>query len=210
LVEVRTQPLNTMLTYAFSTRTSLQDASRLPVWSRSTRVSAAELGLLLACGALAAMAVAALQQVRFQVPGHAILRGVIPMALGLALVPRRSAGTAMSVGAGVTAAFITLGGFGRIQAPAMLSVLLLGPVLDLALAGQPTAWRLYARFIVAAVAANVLAFGLRFALALAGWQLGGGAGFRSFWPVALMWFVICGAIAGLVSAALWFRLSSRR
>jgi hypothetical protein len=69
---------------------------------------------------------------------------------------------------------------------------------------------LYARFVVAAVAANVLAFGLRFVLALAGWQLGGGAGFSSFWPIALMWFIVCGAIAGLVSAALWFRLSGRQ
>jgi hypothetical protein len=198
-----------MLSTAFAPRTSLREASRLPAISRDVQVSAVEIGLLLACGALSAVAVGMLQ-LRMGVPGHAILRGVVPMALGLALVPRRSAGTVMAGGASVTAALMLMGGFGRFQPAALLSMLLLGPVLDVALIGRPTGWRLYARFIAAGVAANCAAFATRFAVAFLGYRLQGGRQFMEFWHTALGSFVICGAIAGLVSAALWFRLSSRR
>jgi hypothetical protein len=149
-------------------------------------------------------------QLRLGVPGHAILRGVVPMALGLALVPRRSAGMVMSCGAGTMAALMLMGGYGRFQPAALLSVLLLGPVLDMALVGRPSGWRLYARFVAAGVLANFAAFAARFAVAFLGHRLQGGRQFIEFWPTALGSFVLCGAIAGLVSAALWFRLSSRR
>ena len=36
------------------------------------------------------------------IPGHAILRAVFPMVTGLALVPRRGAGTVMGLGAMLT------------------------------------------------------------------------------------------------------------
>jgi hypothetical protein len=198
-----------MLSTTFATRTNLADASRLPAISRESKVSAAEIGLLLACGALSAIAVGMLH-LRIGVPGHAILRGVVPMALGLALVPRRSSGMVMASGAGVTAALMLIGGFGRFQPAALLSVLLLGPVLDLALIGRPAGWRLYGRFVVAGVVANCAAFATRFAVAFLGYRLPGGRQFIEFWPTALGSFVVCGAVAGLVSASLWFRLSSRR
>ena len=76
---------------AFATRSNLRTASRLPTLSSEAKVSAAELATLLACGALAALAIGLLH-LQFRVPGHAILRAVLPMAFGLALVPRRSAG----------------------------------------------------------------------------------------------------------------------
>jgi hypothetical protein len=195
-----------MISSTFARRTHLQDASRLPVLSSDARVTAADLVLLLACGALATIAVGGLH-LQLSIPGHAILRGVIPMALGLALVPRRGAGRVMSVGAGLTAIAMIAGQFGRFQPAALLSVLLLGPVLDVVLAGRPTGWRLYARFVAAGIVANAAAFIVRLSAALVGWQLSGGRQVTAFWQSALVSFVVCGAIAGLVSAALWFRLS---
>jgi hypothetical protein len=116
----------------------------------------------------------------------------------------------MGSGAGVAAGMMMMSGFGRFQPAALLSVLLLGPVLDVALSGRPTGWRLYARFVAAGVVANCAAFATRFAVAVLGYRLQGGRQFLEFWQAALGSFLVCGAVAGLVSAALWFRLSSRR
>jgi hypothetical protein len=144
-----------------------------------------------------------------RVPGHAILRGVLPMAVGFALVPRRLAGTVMAIGAGVTAAGLSAMHFGRFPVPAMLSVLALGPVLDVALLGKLNGWRLYVRFIVAGAVANLLAYALK----LAGVGLGiemfaGGREFVRFaLPVVLSSYILCGALAGFLGAAACFRAS---
>ena len=142
-------------------------------------------------------------------PGHAILNGVLPMSLGMALVPRRSGGIVMSIGAGLIAAAMSWGGFGRFQPAAVLSILALGPVLDVATAGRPQGWLLYARFAIAGAIANLLAFALRFGTSLYGWDLPGSRQFATFWSAALLSFILCGAAAGLVSAVIWFRLRAR-
>jgi hypothetical protein len=200
------EDLRLKMVTAFKKRMSLQVASRLPALSHGTRVTAAELAALLTCGAVAAIAIGILH-VPIRLPGHAILRGVLPMALGFALVPRRSAGTVMSVGAGLAAAAMSWGHVGRFPPAAMLSVLLLGPVLDVALAGQPRGWQLYARFIAAGALTNMLAFLARMGFTFFGLELTGARQFTEFWQTALPLFVLFGALAGLVSAALWFRLS---
>jgi hypothetical protein len=202
----------------FASKPSLRNASRLPALSDELRISATEIACLLGCGMLAAVAVGFGNQIIRGVPGHAILRGVLPMALGLALVPRRSAGMTMSLSAGLTAAVMSWQGVGRFQPAAILSVVVLGPVLDAALAGH---WWLYARFFAAGAIANLLAFAMRFSMAFLGWQAGGGGGgrgggggtgggggqqFMDFWSAALVSFLVCGALAGLVSAAVWFRM----
>ncbi len=87
-----------MLATAFAPQLSLRDSSRVPAISRAAGLSAVELACLLACGAAAAAAIGCLH-LSLRVPGHAILRGALPMAMGLALVPRRSAGIVMAVGA---------------------------------------------------------------------------------------------------------------
>ena len=148
-----------MFADAFAPKLNLQKSSRLPAISGAARISAAELACLLACGAMAALAIGLLH-LSLRMPGHAILRGVLPMAMGLALVPRRSAGTVMAIGAGVTATAMSAGQIGSFPPTAMLSVLALGPVLDLALLGRSSGWRLYARFVIAGAVANLLAFAL--------------------------------------------------
>src|SRR6476660_8387851 len=120
-----------MLANTFAQQLSLRDSSRVPSISRAAGISVAELACLLACGALAAAAVGLLH-LSVRVPGHAILRGTLPMATGLAFVPRRWAGIITSIGAGVTATAMSAGQIGSFQSTAMLSVLALGPVLDLA------------------------------------------------------------------------------
>lgn len=198
----------------FASKPTLRTASRLPALSDEMRISAAEFACLVACGMLAAVAIGFGNRIITGIPGHAILRGVLPIALGMALVPRRSAGITMSLSAGLTAAVMNWQGIGRFQPAAVLGVVLLGPVLDAVLAGRPQGWRLYARFIFAGAIANLLAFATRFGMAYVGWQAGGGGGggggggrvFLSFWTWALGSFILCGAIAGLISAVAWFRL----
>ena len=105
----------------FATKPNLRSASRLPALAGAARISAAEVAALLACGALAALAVG-LVHLPIRIPGHAILRGVLPMAMGLALVPRRSAGMIMAIGAGATAAAMSWAHIGRFPAAAVLSI----------------------------------------------------------------------------------------
>jgi hypothetical protein len=194
---------------AFAEKPSLRTASRLPSLTGDGSVSLAEITCLLACGSVAALAVG-LVRIPMGIPGHAILRGVLPMALGLAVVPRQSAGMFMSFGAAMTAAAMVWSGLDRFQPAALLSILALGPVLDIALAGRPQGWWLYLRFAIAGALANLIAFALRFGLAHFGWALPGSRHFLSFASFALLSFVVCGAIAGLVSAAVWFRLQPKR
>ena len=71
-----------------------------------------------------------------QVPGHAILRSVLPMALGLACVPRRGAGCVMGGTALGTATCLGLFGHGP-GVGNLTSLALTGPLLDLALRRDP-------------------------------------------------------------------------
>ncbi len=166
---------------------------------------------------LAAFAVGLLHPA-LRVPGHAILRGALPMAMGLALVPRRSAGIIMAVGAGATSLAMSAAHIGVFPATSMLGVLALGPVLDLALLGQSAGWKLYLRFAAGGAVANLVAFVLRTAGLQLGIEsgghggggggngMGGGAGqLTNYGSTALVSFLICGALAGLVSGAAWFR-----
>jgi uncharacterized membrane protein YgcG len=206
---------------AFAEKPSLRVASRLPAIARTANVSVAEFACLFVCGGLAALAIGLLHPA-IRVPGHAILRGALPMAMGLALVPRRSAGIIMAIGAGAASVAMSAAHVGVFPTTSMLSVLALGPVLDLALLGKSVGWKLYLRFAAAGAVANLLAFALR----IAGLQLGietgghggggggggngmgggsGGGQLINFGWMALVSFLICGALAGLVSGAVWFR-----
>jgi len=188
----------------FANKPGLQISSRLPALTEESRVSAKEIAVLLACGALAA-AVVGLVRLRMGMPGHAILRAVLPMAMGLALVPRRGGGSVMAVGAGVMAAVMSLAQVVFFQPAALLSVLLLGPVLDLALLGKPQGWQLYARFVAAGAAANLFAYVIKVATVQLGWSTSGGRNFLAFGMGALASFIACGALAGLISAFIFFR-----
>jgi hypothetical protein len=200
-----------MFNPAFAPQLGLKDSSRLPSLSRSAEITAAEFACLLACGALAALAVG-LVHLQLRVPGHAILRGALPMAMGLALVPRRLSGLVMAIGAGITSTAMGAAHIGTFPASSMVSVLALGPILDLALLGRSSGWRLYLRFAAAGAAANLLALALKIAGFRLGIETGGGGGMGggggqtlTFSSMAFVSFLICGALAGLIGAAVWFR-----
>lgn len=193
------------MTNAFATKPNLRRASRVPNLSEASQVSLAEIACLLACGGLAVLAIGFIH-LPIRVPGHAILRGLVPVAMGLALVPRRSAGSVTAMGAAFTSAALTSFGVGRFPPAAVLSAIALGPILDFALAGAPTGWRLYARFALGGATANLLAFAARFGLASVGWDFADSRPFTSFWSIALISFTLCGAAAGLFGAVVWFRL----
>lgn len=189
----------------FAAKPNLRTASRLPTLTGEASVSATEIAGLLACGALAALAIGLIHR-SLGIPGVAILRGVLPIALGFAIVPRRSAGITMSLGAAATAAAMNAAQLGEFQVPALIGTLAFGPILDFALAGRPQGWRIYFRFAVAGAIANLVAFSSKFVAAYFAWHFPGSGRVTSFWSLAIGSFLLCGALAGLVSAAVWFRL----
>src|ERR1041384_6593293 len=83
----------------FMVHEGLADAARVPSLARSRdRLSALELLVLLASGAAASAAVG-MAKLGLGIPGHSIVLGALPVALGLSLAPRHLAGSIMSAGA---------------------------------------------------------------------------------------------------------------
>jgi hypothetical protein len=188
-------------------------ASRVPSIACPGRaISAAEVAVLVLLGATAAAATALLN-LPLGIPGHAILRSVFPMALGLALVPRRLSGSVMGCSALATALVFQVGGASG-GSGAMTSLALTGPLLDLALLGAKRAWRIYLGFILAGLGSNLTALFVRWsfrALDL-GQRVGGGGGrgIAEWLAVAPLTYTVCGVLAGLISALVWFHLRRRR
>jgi hypothetical protein len=113
----------------------------------------------------------------------------------------------MAIGAGITSSAMIAGQIGSFPPTAMLSVLALGPVLDLAILVGAKGWRLYARFVVAGAVANLLAFALKAAGIQLAIEMGGGGQFMSFGlPAILASYILCGGLAGFIGAAVWFRV----
>jgi hypothetical protein len=140
------------------------------------------------------------------IPGHAILRAVVPLALGLALVPRRHAG--FVAGAGTLAGALAIGGWQSLGPGALASLSLTGPILDFAVRGARSGRGVYAGLVLGGLASNLLAFGVRLAA-----KLSGEAGRRplsSWWPEAIVTYTLCGAAAGLIGAVVWFRFRDRQ
>lgn len=167
-------------------------------------VTARELAILVSLGIVAALATSA-GNLRIPLPGHAILRGTLPLVLGISLVPRRGSGTMMSMTAVIFLAAMRLFGAGHLNPAAATGLACLGPALDLAFTNARPGWRIYALAALAGAGANLIAFAVR--LGAAAWfeETFGGRGFLAFWPVALASFVVFGAVAGMLSGVAWFR-----
>lgn len=159
---------------------------------------------LLMCGVTAAAAVLLLE-FKWKLPGHAILRGVFPMAFGLAMVPRRGAGTVMGCGAMAAAAVILGTGAGEKGLGSLTSLFLVGPLLDLSTRWSTSGKRVYFSLISAGVLANLAALGMQIVAKSMGWSGGGGKSLSAWLPLACATYPTFGAVAGLVSAAALFR-----
>jgi hypothetical protein len=182
---------------------TLADAGRLPRVTSVDRLSLAEVGVLALAG-LATACGEAWIHLSLKVPGHAILRAIVPMMVGLALVPRRGAGTAMGFFAGAGALLLNcLPGEG-ISIASGIAMILVGPAIDLALIGAKASYGLYARFAAAGVLANLAALAIK-VLAINAGLLVQKEPLATYLVRAFPSYLICGAIAGLIGGAVCFR-----
>lgn len=177
------------------------------------RLRAADLVVLFGAGLAAAFA-ASLLDFSWRIPGHAIVRIVLPLAVGLAIVPRRGSGFVMGATAGVgvlalQAAHLAGGGTG-----ALTSAFLAGPLLELSSRWSRRGWQIYLSFAIAGLANNMLAFCVRALTKAAsggggGGGMGGGRALAEWQGQAIVTYAICGLLAGLVGAAICFRATTR-
>ena len=132
------------------------------------------------------------------------------MVLGMALAPRRFAGSVMSAGAIGTAWLLSAAGGASFGSGSLVSLLLIGPMMDVALRHARSGWRVYAALVLAGVATNVLALASRAALKVLGLDLAGGARpFDSWWLQASVTYTLSGVVAGLLGALCWFHFNDR-
>jgi len=185
-------------------------SSRVAAWARpSDRLRWEELGFLIGAGATAAVAVSCLD-FGLRVPGHAILRAVFPMALGLSLAPRRLGGLVMGASAWAMAMLLKSTGGSGLGIGALTSLCLTGPMLDVALWRAKSGWPVYLSFAAGGCLANIGAFAVRGAGKLSGWESLLKRPLAEWVSVAWWSYLFCGLIAGLLSAAIWFRLHAGR
>jgi hypothetical protein len=146
---------------AFETNPALAADSRVRSIGRlNDHVSTLEVVTLVLLGVTAAV-MSGYVRLGLRIPGHSIVLAVLPMAFGIAVVPRQLAGTTMSVSAMLTAALLSASGVRYFGVGAMASITAVGPLLDLALARARGGWRLYLGFVLAGLAANTVAFSVR-------------------------------------------------
>lgn len=199
-----------MLDDWFAVHDGLVSAARFPPRARTgQRISAAELLLLLTCGAAAAAAVAYVK-LSLRIPGHSIVLAALPMVLGLSLAPRRLAGSVMSAGAIGASWLLAAVSGASYGSGSSVSLLLIGPMMDVAVRHARGGRRVYVALVLSGVATNLLALGSRAAFKVLGLDLAAGARpFDSWWLQASVTYTLSGVIAGLLGALCWFHLSDR-
>jgi hypothetical protein len=188
----------------------LRASSRAAALTRpEDRLRWAELGILWGAGVTAAIAVGSLD-FHLRLPGHAILRAVFPMALGLSLVPRHGGGGVMGAGAATTILCLQVAGRAVPGVGALTSLCLIGPVLDGALWRARSGWPVYVSFAVAGGLTNLAAFAVRGGKKLTAWEALTTRPLADWVSTAAWSYLLCGLLAGLLSAAIWFRWHADR
>lgn len=147
-----------------------------------------------------------------RIPGHAIIRVVFPLALGLALVPRRGAGCVMGGTAAITGACFQFAGLRgeSIGFGAMTSLIATGPLLDWTLRRANGGWRQLVSFALAGLASNLLALGVRGVAKAMGWEAAGRRPLAEWLAQGVGTYIACGLIAGLISGLVLFSVRPRR
>lgn len=198
-----------MVAQWFMVHDGLVRTARLPSLARSrARISAGELLVLLSCGAVAAVAVAFVK-LGLRIPGHSIVLAALPRALGISLAPRRLGGAVMSLGALSTGLLLSATGAVRFGAGSLVSLGLLGPMMDLAFRGARSGWRVYVALVLSGLITNLLAMLSRGAPKLLGIDVAGGRPFADWWMQASYTYALSGIVAGLLGAIFWFQLRDR-
>lgn len=162
--------------------------------------------LLISFGAIAAICSACLDLQIRRVPGHAILRVVFPIALGLAMVPRRNAGTVMGGSALATAILLRISGIRSegLGFGALTSLLATGPLLDRTLRRSNGGWTQYLAFALAGLSSNLLALLTRGTAKWIGFESPGRRPIGEWLMQASVTYTLCGLAAGLVSGVVFF------
>jgi hypothetical protein len=171
-----------------------------PVDETDGTISAMEVVVLIVLGVGSAVA-SAMMKLGLGIPGHNILRVVLPMALGLALVPRRGSASIMNLSGVAGGGVFWLAGARGMGVGAMTSLGLTGFLMDLALVGARSGRAVYVRLALAGLAANMLAFAAK---AFSEQRL------TEWLPRAIVSYPVCGILAGLIGAAACFRFTSSR
>jgi hypothetical protein len=192
----------------FVVHEGLTSAARVPSLARSDRISALELLALLASGAAAAAAVG-MAKLGLGIPGHSIVLAALPLAFGLSAAPRHLAGSVMSAGAFGTGWVLQAAGVASYGSGSLVSLCLLGPMMDLALRGARSGWRVYTALVLAGTATNLTALASRAVAKLLGLDLAGARPFDSWWLLAMGTYTASGIVAGLLGALCWFHFNDR-
>lgn len=100
-----------------------------------------------------------------------------------------------------------VGGAGTVGLGALTSLALTGPLLDAALWRAKRGWRIYLAFATAGLLSNLAALTVRGGVKMAGLDHALGRPLAVWWMHAAPTYVICGVVAGLLSACVWFQLS---
>ncbi len=199
-----------LLTTVLPVHEGLIVRSRIPSLAREgQRLRTIEFVFLVSMGVCAALIVAYMK-LGLKIPGHAIIRSVFPMAFGLAVAPRRMAGSVMSGSAVGFALILNATVSASIGIGAMSSLCLIGPLLDISLWNVKRGWRLYLGFALAGLGANLAALAVRGGTKWLELDHAGGRPFALWWPQAMFTYVASGVIAGLISAMVWFQLNARK
>lgn len=193
-----------MVGSALAIHEGLDGCRRFPVVAVGSRICAREVALLLLLG-FSAACVSAFGKLSLGLPGHNILRVIFPMALGLAMVPRQGAASVMGIGAVLGGGAFAAMGTGGLGPGALTGLFLIGLLLDVSLLGARTGRSIYLRFALAGLGANLVALLVR-----TGAKILEAQPLAAWWPKALVSYTLCGLLAGLLSAAVWFRARARR
>lgn len=158
--------------------------------------------ILVGAGVVAACALA-LVPTPIRVPGHAILKAALPIAGGMALVARPMAGTIASASGLFTSAILLLLGVGHLSTAGLVSLIAFGPAVDLALRNASGKWHTLFLLTFAGLAANLLAFGVRWGSAFYQNDLLHSLGSRQLVASAFLSFAVCGLAAGGIAGMLY-------
>ena len=91
----------------------------------------------------------------------------------------------------------------------LTSLALIGPCLDVCLRRVESGRKLYGSFVLAGLVCNLVALTVRAAIKFGGWDAVTTRPFATWWLQAVSSYTICGIIAGLISATVWFRCSPK-
>jgi len=197
---------------AFPLNNTLVNSTRLSSltqWSgRLNEVRGMEIALLVSMGITAGVCTS-LFNFGLRMPGHAILRSIPLIALGLAMVPRRNGGWLLGIGAAFGVSSVRLCGGPLPGMGASTSLLLVGPLLEFALRRATGDWRIYLSFALAGLAANCVALVVRAAPKVLGLESGFSKPLGPWLTSAAFSYAMCGLLAGLISAWICFRAGER-